>query len=67
MIKQKRCIGHGVREGTCQNRIDSDALALNRSGLWCVECEKARRKAISAAFAEINASFSDSNTREEAG
>lgn len=61
----KLCIGHGLREGTCQNRIDADALELNSSGLWCVECERARRKAISAAFKEIGESFGPAPTEEE--
>lgn len=54
---EKRCIGHGVREGNCQNPITPESLSLNAPGLWCVECERARREAISAQFAEINESF----------
>jgi len=61
IVAEKRCIGHGVREGNCERIITAEALHLNASGLWCVECEEARRKHISAQFAAIKESLGESN------
>ncbi len=59
-MAEKCCIGYGVREGSCTRIINAEALQLNGSGLWCVECEEARRKVISAQFAAITDSFGES-------
>lgn len=64
--QEKTCIGHGEFRGACGNVIGPDDLALNSSGLWCVRCERARRKYISAQFEEIKRGFSStSGDRDE--
>jgi hypothetical protein len=63
--RPKKCIGHSVREGNCTNAIGLADLELNGSGLWCVECEKARRRYITAQFAEISKSLEPSSTTGE--
>lgn len=55
MKRLKRCIGFGKWEGRCDKEPDWD---LNSSGLWCTDCERERRKRISAQFAKIEGSFS---------
>lgn len=55
--QRPKCIGFGVREGSCQRPIDAEARALNPSEFWCVECEIARRAALKEQFAVISKSF----------
>jgi hypothetical protein len=55
--KRKRCIGHGPTEGRCGKLIDARALALNESGLWCEDCEKSRREAISLSMQSVLDAF----------
>lgn len=50
MTTEKRCID-------CNATITPKALALNESGLWCVRCEKARRKRIDKQMAAITKRF----------
>lgn len=50
MSAGKRCIDCGIP-------ITARALELNHTGLWCVECERARRERLSASFAAISKSF----------
>ena len=62
MAKRKigdRCIGHRANDGDCQNWITAESLKLNRPGLWCVECETARRDYLDKQFERISQSFEE--------
>jgi len=50
MSQEKHCID-------CGAPITDEARALNQSELWCVPCEKARRKRITDSMAKITANF----------
>jgi hypothetical protein len=41
----------------CATPITEEALKLNQTGLWCVDCEYARRARITASTAEVTKSF----------
>jgi hypothetical protein len=51
------CTGFGEYEGGCTNAITKEALELNGAGLWCVRCEKARRKYLTRQFDAITEGF----------
>ena len=53
----KYCVGYGRHEGVCEQPIDHEALGLNPSGLWCVNCELNRREAIDKQMKAITESF----------
>lgn len=50
------CIGWGHRENRCGRPSD---LELNRAGLWCSNCERARRIAITKQMAVITRDFEE--------
>jgi len=54
---QRFCIGHGKTRDCCGQPIDHEALGLNQSGLFCVNCELNRRESITRQMAAISKSF----------
>lgn len=50
MSERKHCID-------CPNPITDEARRLNQSELWCVACEKKRRKRLTKEFHAITESF----------
>lgn len=57
MSEPKHCTGFGRVEGACGQPIDFEALGLNPSGLFCVNCELNRREHIDRRMKEIDAKF----------